>query len=160
VARLAMEQKAIAEKQAAELARQAAEAEVARQMAKWVMVGQNKILALTAYAAPSTETISKNGKKEKKSSDTLKMWRIYDYKTTQEASGYKFISAKFQDEYDCKVGQTRILVNTTFLGNMGVGEVVFTNVDAGNWQPVMHGSISEAMWKFACKKVSYSALRG
>ena len=88
----------------------------------------------------------------KKNGDKLKMWKIYDYKTTQEASGYKFISAKFQDEYDCKEGQIRFLVNTTFSGNMSVGEAIFTNADAGKWRPVMPGSIDEAMWKFACRK--------
>jgi hypothetical protein len=148
-ARLVAEQKAEAEKQAAVLAKQAGEVKVAGLRAKWIMVGENKILALTAYADHDTETVSKNAKKN---GDKLKMWRMYDYKTIQEASGYKFISAKFQDEYDCKEGQTRFLVNTTFSGNMGVGEVIFTNADAGKWQPVMSGSIDEAMWKFACRK--------
>jgi len=141
-ARLAAEQKAEVEKQAAK-------AEVARQMAKWIMIGENKILSLTAYADPNTEAVPKNAKKN---GDKLKMWKIYDYKTTQEASGYKFISAKFQDEYDCKEGQIRFLVNTTFSGNMSVGEAIFTNADAGKWRPVMPGSIDEAMWKFACRK--------
>ncbi|MDO8465345.1 MAG: hypothetical protein Q7S46_08860 [Gallionella sp.] len=151
-ARLAAEQKAEAEKQAAVLAKQAAEAKVARLRAEWIIVGENKILGLTAYADPDTETVPTNGKKEKKNGDKLKMWRVYDYKTIQEASGYKFISAKFQNEYDCKEEKVRLLVNTAFSGNMGVGEVIFTNTDAGKWQPAMPGSIDEAMWKFACRK--------
>ncbi|MDO8811046.1 MAG: hypothetical protein Q7J38_03335 [Gallionella sp.] len=141
-ARLAFEQKVEVEKQAAK-------AEIARQMAQWIMIGENKILSLTAYADPNTEAVPKNAKKN---GDKLKMWKIYDYKTTQEASGYKFISAKFQDEYDCKEGQIRFLVNTTFSGNMSVGEAIFTNADAGKWRPVMPGSMDEAMWKFACRK--------
>ncbi|MBI5438628.1 MAG: hypothetical protein HY936_06725 [Nitrosomonadales bacterium] len=140
-ARLAAEKKAEAEKRAAE-------AEVARLRAEWIMVGENKILGLTAYADPDTETVPKNAKKN---GDKLKMWKIYDYKTTREASGYKFISAKFQDEYDCKEEKIRLLVNTAFSGNMGVGEAVFTSTDAGKWQPVRPGSIDEAMWKFACR---------
>ena len=151
-ARLAAEQKAEAEKRAALLAKQAAEAKVARLRAEWIMVGENKILGLTAYADPDTETAPKNGKKEKKNGDKLKMWKIYDYKTAQEASGYKFMSAKFQNEYDCKEEKIRFLANTTFSENMGVGEVVFTNTDAGKWLPASPGSIDEAMWKFACRK--------
>ena len=151
-ARLATEQKAEAEKRAAVLAKQAAEAKVARLRAEWIMVGENKILGLTAYADPDTETAPKNGKKEKKNGDKLKMWKIYDYKTAQEASGYKFMSAKFQNEYDCKEEKIRFLANTTFSENMGVGEVVFTNTDAGKWLPASPGSIDEAMWKFACRK--------
>ena len=151
-ARLAAEQKAEAEKRAALLAKQAAEAKVARLRAEWIMVGENKILGLTAYADPDTETAPKNGKKEKKNGDKLKMWKIYDYKTAQKASGYKFMSAKFQNEYDCKEEKIRFLANTTFSENMGVGEVVFTNTDAGKWLPASPGSIDEAMWKFACRK--------
>ena len=151
-ARLATEQKAEAEKRAAVLAKQAAEAKVARLRAEWIMVGENKILGLTAYADPDTETAPKNGKKEKKNGDKLKMWKIYDYKTAQKASGYKFMSAKFQNEYDCKEEKIRFLANTTFSENMGVGEVVFTNTDAGKWLPASPGSIDEAMWKFACRK--------
>lgn len=148
-AKLAAEQKAEAEKRAAVLAKQAAEAKVARLRTTWIMVGENKILGLTAYADPDTEAAPRNAKKN---GDKLKMWKIYDYETTQEASGYKFISARFQDEYDCKEGKIRLLVNTTFSGNMGVGEVVFTNADAGKWQSVRPGSTDEAMWKFACRK--------
>ena len=169
-ARLASEQKAKikAEKEAAALAKQAAEAEaarlaaekkageekraaeaeIARLRAEWIMVGENKILGLTAYADPDTETAPKNAKKN---GDKLKMWKIYDYKTTQEASGYKFMSAKFQNEYDCKEEKIRLLVNTTFSGNMGVGEVVFASNDAEKWQSVRPGSTDEAMWKFACR---------
>ena len=141
-ARLAAEKKAEEEKRAAE-------AEVARLRAEWIMVGENKILGLTAYADPDTETAPQNAKKN---GDKFKMWKIYDYKTTQEASGYKFMSAKFQNEYDCKDEKIRLLVNTTFSGNMGVGEVIFTSTDAGKWQPIRPGSTDEAMWKFACRK--------
>ncbi len=169
-ARLAAEQKAKikAEKEAAALAKQAAEAEaarlaaekkageekraaeveIARLRAEWIMVGENKILGLTAYADPDTETAPRNAKKN---GDKLKMWKIYDYKTTQEASGYKFMSAKFQNEYDCKEEKTRLLANATFSGNMGVGEVIFTSTDVGQWQSVRPGSTDEAMWKFACR---------
>lgn len=116
------------------------------------MVGENKILALTAYANPNTEATLNKGKNENKNGDKVKMWRLYDYKSAQEVSGYKFISAKFLDEYDCKQEQTRSLVNTAFSGNMGVGAVVFTNADAGKWQSAVSGSINEAMLRFACGK--------
>jgi hypothetical protein len=152
-ARLVIEQKAKAktEKQATALARQTEKIEVAKPRAKWVMVGENRILALTAYANPDTEATLNKGRNENKNGDKVKMWRMYDYKSTQEASGYKFISAKFMDEYDCKQEQTRSLVNTAFSENMGGGVVIFTNADTGKWQPVM-GGINKALLKFACGK--------
>ena len=153
-ARLVIEQKAKAktEKQAAALARQTEKIEVSKPRAEWVRVGENRILALTAYANPNTEATLNKGRNENKNGDKVKMWRMYDYKSIQEASGYKFISAKFLDEYDCKQEQTRSLVNTAFSGNMGEGAVIFTNADAGKWQPVMLGGINGAMLKFACGK--------
>lgn len=159
-ARLVIEQKAKAktEKQAAaltrqtELARQTEKIEIAKPREKWVMVGENRILALTAYANPDTEATPNKGKNENKNGDKVKMWRMYDYKSTREASGYKFISAKFLDEYDCKQEQTRSLANTAFSENMGGGAAIFTNADTGKWQPVMLGGINEAMLKFACGK--------
>lgn len=152
-AKLAAEQKAKvkAEQQAAEKARQAAEAEVARLRVKWEMVGENKTLALTTYADPNIETIPNNANKTKKNGYKVKMWRMYDYKAAQESGGYKFMSSKFLDEYDCKEEQKRLLVNTTFSGNMGAGEVIFTIAEAGKWQTAMPNSIDEVMWKFACK---------
>lgn len=153
-ARLVIEQKTKVKtgKQAIALAKQTKEVEVARLRAEWVMVGENKILALSAYANPNIEATLNKEKNKNKNGDKVKMWRMYDYKATQEASGYKFISAKFQDEYDCKEEQIRFLVNTTFSGNMGGGEVIFTNTDAGKWQPVISHSLDESMWKFACGK--------
>jgi hypothetical protein len=117
-------------------------------MAEWVMVGENKILALTAYADPHTDVTSRNGKTIK----TIKMWRLYDYKTTQEASGYQFISAKFQDEYDCKEVKSRLLSNSVYPENMGGGAPVFTEPSLGKWQPIVLGGIDEALFKFACGK--------
>ncbi|MDD5300227.1 MAG: hypothetical protein PHD65_07010 [Gallionella sp.] len=114
-------------------------------MAEWVTITGNKILAFTAYADANTEATIKNG-------DKVKMWKMYDYKSSQEVSGYKFLSSEFQNEYDCKEGQSRILANTTYSINMGVGEVIFAQSDTGKWQSVIPDSIDEAMWKFACRK--------
>jgi len=114
-------------------------------MAEWVTITENKILAFTAYADSKAEATVKNG-------DKVKMWKMYNYKSVQEVSEYKFLSSKFQNEYDCKEGQSRIMANTTYSINMGVGEVIFTQSDTGKWQPVILGSIDEAMWKFACRK--------
>ena len=157
-AKLAIEQKekvkteVKTEKPATVLASPTAEVELAKLMAGWTKVGQNKILALTAYANPNTEAAPNKGKNENKNGNKVKMWSMYDYQTTQEASGYKFISAKFLNEYDCKQEQIRFLVNTTFSENMGGGTVIFTNADTGKWQPVIPDSLNETLWKFACGK--------
>ena len=111
----------------------------------WIKIGRNEILALTAYAATKAEALTKNR-------DKVVMWRMHDYRDTQEASGYKFSSAKLQNEYSCKNEQIRFLTNTTFSGNMGEGDAIFSVAGTGKWQSIIHNSIDEAMWKFACGK--------
>src|SRR5262249_33964717 len=55
------------------------------------------------YVARST--ISRSG-------NLVKMWDMYDFKTTQTADGKHYLSAKNQHEYDCK-GKRRRMLSTT-----------------------------------------------
>lgn len=95
----------------------------------------------TVYYAP--DTIRKNG-------DRVKMWYLYDYKNAQDPFSEPYLSKKAQFEDDCKEEQIRLLAFSVHSGNMGAGEVVYSNSDPLKWEPVWPSSIGETMWKFAC----------
>jgi hypothetical protein len=113
--------------------------------AGWVEISRSDDADMTTYADPATH---------RKKGNRMKMWTLFDYKTAQVVSGDKpYLSQKAQKEYDCKEEQSRTLVLTSHSGNMGGGEVVYSNYNVnGNWEPVAPESIVEDMWKFACGK--------
>ena len=57
-----------------------------------------------------------------------------------------------QDEFDCKANKLRMLSYTAFSEHMGNGEIVPNNMVTNQWEPVIPGSIGQALWKFACEK--------
>ena len=91
----------------------------------------------------------------RRSGNFVKMWELKDYKTvrTSPSTGYSYLSAKGQEEYDCKEEKTRLLAFTWFDGKMGSGKVVHnTSETSMKWSPIQPGSIGEALWKIACGK--------
>jgi hypothetical protein len=115
-------------------------------MAEWVMVGGSED-GMFAYADPAT--IRNIGNK-------VKMWIIYDYKTAQAdpfGGGKPYRSTKIQHEYDCEGEQIRVLAASLHTGNMGKGDMIYSEVNPSSpWQPIFLGSMSEARWKVACGK--------
>ena len=115
-------------------------------VAGWVEIGASGVFGgSTAYIDPAT--IHKNG-------NNVKMWDLTDYKTAQENSfGVKpFLSDKLQTEYDCKKEQLRTLVFSRFSGNMGHGEVVYSNSHPQMWHSVHSQGVGGARWEYACGK--------
>ncbi len=111
--------------------------------AEWVFVGSSKD-GMTVYADPNR--ILKAGNK-------VKIWRLFDFNSSQKAIGVSaYMSNKGQEEFDCKEILIRTLGFYFYSENMGNGEVVSSNTDADKWNPVLPDSISETLWKFACKK--------
>lgn len=85
--------------------------------------------------------------------DLVKMWALYDYKTTQAKAGNVYFSSEMQSEYDCTEERTRVLSYVEFSGNMGRGNVVSSGSDVPNtWISVPPGSVGQALWKIACRK--------
>ncbi len=109
--------------------------------AEWVGVGVNE--RLTGYVDPTTI---------RKSGNTVKMWSLHDYKTAREFIGRTYMSSKFLHEYDCMEEQARQLHNSFHSGNMGRGDIVWSNNEPRNWQPISPGSLGKAKWEIACKK--------
>lgn len=115
------------------------------------LVGTTKDAAV--YAMPST--IRKAGKK-------VKVWYLFDYMhAISSATGEPplpsdtsrvFLSVKEQYEFDCREEQMRDLYTNTYSGNMGYGEVVYTNEKPSEMVPLIPESVGEAMWNFVCRK--------
>ena len=110
-------------------------------VAEWVKVGGNK--TVTIYAHPTTI--------RKTTVNKVKMWSLYDYNTAQEPAGSRpYMSMKFQDEYNCKEEQSRILYSITHSENMGGGRSLYSRKHDMIWTPISPGSIFHNLWKFAC----------
>ena len=111
--------------------------------AAWIMVSSNK--AVTIYAHPDTI--------RKTTPDIVKMWSLYDYKTTQESIGPRpYLSAKFHDEYDCKKGQSKVLYSITHSENMGGGRSLYSRKYDIVPTSIPSGRIIRQLWRFACGK--------
>lgn len=110
--------------------------------AKWVVVAGNE--TITVYADPATI---------RKAGNRVKMWRLFDFnKAEVDAQGKSYMSSKAQVEYNCKEEQSRTLYRSFHSQNMGNGETIWLNDETDNWNPTPPESITEALWKFACKK--------
>jgi hypothetical protein len=110
--------------------------------AEWVPMGSHTANGgVDIYAARSTI---------RRSGNLVRMWDMWDYKTTQTIAGRRFLSAKYEHEYNCKDGRLRDLSVTAFTGQMGNGTVVDSGDDTLPWQSVERGGVLDALRKFAC----------
>jgi hypothetical protein len=110
--------------------------------AEWVEIAATDY-GMTVYVDP--DTIRHEG-------DLVKMWELFDFKTTQNIGIGLFMSRKDQREYDCTKKRYRVLTFTQFSGNMGSGKVGYSNSDGSNWAPVEPESAAQGLWKVACGK--------
>ena len=112
--------------------------------AEWTYVGRSSDGNPTIYA--DLATIRKSG-------SIVKMWTMSDYNIVQKSSnGKQYLSAKTQDEYDCKEETSGILAFTTFSENMGNGNPISSDSGPANKKPISPESLIEAIWKIACAK--------
>ncbi|MBI5438516.1 MAG: hypothetical protein HY936_06160 [Nitrosomonadales bacterium] len=110
-------------------------------MAELINVGSNK--NTTIYVDPAT--IQKSG-------NMATMWHLTDFKIAQQDMGEKYMSAKDQNEYDCKEIKSRRRAYSQHSKNMGKGKVVYSDTFTSRWRPVSPDSGIEILWKFACVK--------
>ncbi len=100
---------------------------------------------MVVYADPAT--IQKSG-------DGVKMQALLDYKVAEkDASGKPYLSVKLLHEYDCKGERGRTLYFSLHAGQMGAGQLVYSEMRTGSeWLPAGRAIIGETLWKFACRK--------
>lgn len=83
----------------------------------------------------------------------VKMWDMYNFNTTQELDGARFLSMAGQTEYDCKEDTSRGFTSNRYAGSMASGAVVYSQTNANQEPiPISPNSIGAAMLKFACGK--------
>jgi hypothetical protein len=61
-------------------------------------------------------------------------------------------SWKVQDEFNCTDKKLRMLSYTGYDEHMGNGAIVPNTLVTGEWEPVIPGSIGQALWEYACGK--------
>ena len=110
--------------------------------AEWVEIAATDY-GMTVYVDP--DTIRHEG-------NLVKMWELFDHKTTQTIGVGLFMSLKDQREYDCTKERFRVVTFTQFSGNMGSGKLGYSNSDETKWIPVAPQSLIHTLWKFACSK--------
>lgn len=110
-------------------------------MAELINVGSNENTAIYV----DTSTVKKAG-------NMATMWHLTDFETAQQDMGEKYMSAKDQNEYDCKEIKSRRRAYSQHSKNMGKGKVVYSDTFTSRWKPVPPDSGIEILWKFACTK--------
>ena len=108
--------------------------------AGWTAVGEDP--RGTLYADPATI---------EKTPSTVKMWSLLDYKNFQRMVEVGYFSQKSHVEYDCAGRRMRGLHTTLHAEHMGTGAVIYEDDSAHEWEPVVPESVSETLWKAACK---------
>jgi hypothetical protein len=81
----------------------------------------------------------------------VRMWEMWDFKTTQVIGGQRVLSTSSLYEYDCKSTRRRMLSTAGYSGQSGKVVVVDTGTELGPWEPVSPG-YTEELWKVACAK--------
>ncbi len=109
-------------------------------LAEWQRLGENK--DETAYA--DTANTQQSGH--------TRMWGLFDLKAPRPFGDLTYLSMKIRREYSCRNKKTRIIAMSAYTGNMGTGELIYSNNTAEKWANVQPGSVEEALLNIACKK--------
>lgn len=111
--------------------------------AEWTRISSSK----TTVAYVDTSTIRKAGK-------TTKSWALMDHKVPQLfIDQQRFLSIKYQSEFDCEEDKERTLFFAMYDGNMGAGEVLWSGAPPDTrWMPVPPGTINWDTLKVVCKR--------
>jgi len=113
--------------------------------AEWVAIEKQ-------YQSPARQTVYVDPDTIRLKGDVVTMWSLNDYKTIQTMGSTSYLSYKVQTEYDCAEERIRKLASTSFSGNMGSGDVVYSISKEGKWQLVEPGSLGQSEWEVACDK--------
>ena len=110
--------------------------------AEWVKVAGNEQEDMTVYVNPDTMS---------RKDEMVKMWVLFDFKTTQTVEGHLVLSIKGQEEYDCAGTRRRVLTFSEFSGNMEGGKEVIRPGES-TWGPIGPESVIQTLWTVACGK--------
>lgn len=112
--------------------------------AEWVEISSpTSDNGATMYLDPTTYRVDKK-------SGLVKIWFLFDLKTVQKIFGRGFLSARSQQQFDCKAERMRILAQAFFDGNMANGNLVYSDSTEQSWEPVAPDTNGKFLWKTAC----------
>ncbi|MEI7456855.1 MAG: surface-adhesin E family protein [Nitrosomonadales bacterium] len=86
--------------------------------------------------------------------DRVKMWALFDLKAAHAFGDMAYLSMKIQREYHCRDKKSRIVAMQAYAGNMGAGELIYSNNSREKWQKFQSDSVEEMLWNMACKSSS------
>jgi hypothetical protein len=110
--------------------------------AEWVKVAGNEQGDVTVYVNPDTMS---------RKDEMVKMWVLFDFKTTRTVMGHLMLSVKGQEEYDCAGKRRRVLTFSEFSGNMEGGKEVKRSGES-TWGPIGPENVVQTLWAVACGK--------
>jgi hypothetical protein len=85
--------------------------------------------------------------------DLVKMWVLYDFRFVQAIKGTSYLSATWQQKFDCAEHRSRHLSYKYHSDNMGNGKVMLAGDDKGNkWDAVAPNSTAAILWNIGCDK--------
>ena len=85
--------------------------------------------------------------------DLVKMLVLYDFKFVQVIKDKSYLSATWQQQFDCAEHRSRQLAYKYHSDSMGNGKVMFAGDDEGNkWSPVAPKSAAAILWNIVCAK--------
>ena len=98
----------------------------------------------TIYVDPAT--VRRQG-------DLVKMLVLYDFRFVQTIKSKSYLSATWQQQFDCSEHRSRHLAYKYYSNNMGHGNVMFAGDDEGNkWSQVAPRSAAAILWNMVCGK--------
>ena len=111
--------------------------------AEWEKIGSGEDGGFVVYV--DLDSVRRKG-------NVVKIWRLFDLKTTKTWRGISYLSSKGFDEFDCTDEQSRILASYLYASQMGRGQILHSDSNPGKWEPIMPGSVDQVLWKVACGK--------
>ena len=110
--------------------------------AEWTKIGENG--SLNAYV--DFGSIRKSGNK-------IEMLKLGDFKAVQQTKDNRYLSTVSIDEYDCEEKKSRLLNFYWYSGNMGEGEVVYSQSNIKEeYHSIITDTFAEIFFKAACRK--------
>lgn len=106
--------------------------------AEWQSIGENA--AQTAYVDAANIQHGKHNT----------MWGLFDLKTPRTLGDMSYLSMKIQREYACLNKKTRIIAKSAHSGNMGTGDITYSDHTPDKWAVVQPDSAEHALWNIAC----------
>ena len=83
----------------------------------------------------------------------MKMLVLYDFRFVQAINGKSYLSATWQQQFDCAEHRSRHLSYKYHSDNMGNGKVMLAGDDESKkWSPVTPQSAAGILWDIACSK--------